>query len=188
MPFSFKRLDIPDVILVEPKVFGDERGFFMETYKASEFKKNGIEYEFVQDNHSKSQKGVLRGLHYQLKPMEQGKLVRCIRGRIWDVAVDIRKGSPWYGKWVAVELSEENKLMLWVPSGFAHGFVALEDDTEVVYKVTKEYSPELDRGIIWNDTDIGVKWPIENPMLSEKDKNLPGLKEAENNFTYGGDR
>ncbi len=134
MPFSFKRLEIPDVILVEPKVFGDERGFFMETYKASEFKKNGIEYDFVQDNHSKSQKGVLRGLHYQLRPMEQGKLVRCVRGRIWDVAVDIRKGSPWFGKWVAVELSEENKLMFWVPPGFAHGFVALEDGTEVIYQ------------------------------------------------------
>jgi len=186
MPFTFKRLEIPDVILVQPKVFGDERGFFMETYKASEFKKNGIDYDFVQDNHSRSQKGVLRGLHYQLKPMEQGKLVRCVKGRIWDVAVDIRKGSPWYGKWVAVELSEENKLMLWVPPGFAHGFVALEDGTEVIYKVTKEYAPELDRGIIWNDPDLAIDWPIKNPILSEKDKNLPKLREAENNFEYGG--
>jgi len=186
MPFIFKRLEIPDVILIEPKIFEDGRGFFMETYKHSEFKKNGIEYEFVQDNHSKSKKGVLRGLHYQLKPMEQGKLVRCIRGKIWDVAVDIRKGSPWYGKWVAVELSEDNKLMLWIPPGFAHGFVALEDNTEVVYKVTKEYAPELDRGIIWNDPDIGINWPIEEPILSEKDKKLPKLKEAENNFVYGG--
>ncbi|WP_461832272.1 dTDP-4-dehydrorhamnose 3,5-epimerase [Aquifex sp.] len=187
MPFIFKKLEIPDVILIEPKVFGDERGFFMETYKSSEFKANGIKYEFVQDNHSRSQKGVLRGLHYQLKPMEQGKLVRCIRGRIWDVAVDIRKGSPWFGKWVAVELSEENKLMLWIPPGFAHGFVALEDGTEVIYKVTKEYSPELDRGIIWNDPDIGIKWPIKNPILSKKDSSLPKLKDAENNFFYGGD-
>ncbi len=186
MPFIFKRLEIPDVILIEPKVFEDNRGFFMETYKYSEFKKSGIHYEFVQDNHSKSKKGVLRGLHYQLKPMEQGKLVRCIKGRILDVAVDIRKGSPWYGKWVAVELSEENKLILWIPPGFAHGFIALEDDTEVVYKVTKEYSPEFERGIIWNDPYIGIKWPIENPILSEKDKNLPLLKDAENNFTYGG--
>ncbi len=186
MPFIFKRLEIPDVILIEPKIFEDSRGFFMETYKYSEFKENGIEYEFVQDNHSKSKKGVLRGLHYQLRPMEQGKLVRCIRGRIWDVAVDIRKGSPWYKKWVAVELSEENKLMLWVPPGFAHGFIALEDNTEVFYKVTKEYAPELDRGIIWNDPDIGIKWPIENPILSEKDSKLPRLKDAENNFIYGG--
>lgn len=187
MPFSFKRLEISDVILVEPKVFRDERGFFMETYSAPEFKANGIPYDFVQDNHSKSQKGVLRGLHYQLEPMEQGKLVRCIRGRIWDVAVDIRKGSPWYGKWVAVELSEENKLMLWVPPGFAHGFVALEDNTEVIYKVTKGYSPQHDRGIIWNDQDIKIGWPIDDPILSEKDKNQPRLKEAENNFIYGGE-
>jgi len=186
MPFTFKRLEIPDIILIEPKVLGDNRGFFMETYKYSEFKRNGIEYNFVQDNHSKSQKGVLRGLHYQLKPMEQGKLVRCVRGRIWDVAVDIRKGSPWYGKWVAVEISEENKLMLWIPPGFAHGFVALEDDTEVIYKVTKEYSPEHDRGIIWNDPDLAIDWPIKNPILSEKDKNLPKLKNAENNFVYEG--
>jgi len=186
MPFVFKRLEIPDVILIEPKIFEDARGFFMETYKYSEFRENGIEYEFVQDNHSKSKKGVLRGLHYQLKPMEQGKLVRCIRGRICDVAVDIRKGSPWYKKWVAVELSEENKLMLWVPPGFAHGFVSLEDNTEVVYKVTKEYASELDRGIIWNDPDIGIEWPIENPILSEKDSKLPRLKDAENNFIYGG--
>ncbi len=188
MPFSFKRLEIPDVILVEPEVFGDERGFFMETYKASDFKRNGIDYDFVQDNHSRSQKGVLRGLHYQLRPMEQGKLVRCVRGRIWDVAVDIRKGSPWFGKWVAVELSEENRLMFWVPPGFAHGFVALEDGTEVIYKVTKEYAPELDRGIIWNDPDLAIDWPVGDPILSEKDRKLPRLRDAENNFTYGGDR
>ena len=147
MPFKFKKLEIPDVILIEPVVFTDERGFFIETFKASDFKANNISYEFVQDNHSKSQKWVLRGLHYQLKPMEQGKLVRCIKGKIWDVAVDIRKGSPWYRKWVGVELSEENKLMLWIPPGFAHGFVALED-AEVIYKCTKEYAPQYDRGII----------------------------------------
>ncbi|OAQ19863.1 dTDP-4-dehydrorhamnose 3,5-epimerase [Thermosulfurimonas dismutans] len=186
MPFTFTRLEIPDVILIEPKVFGDERGFFLETYKASEFRANGISYDFAQDNHSRSQKGVLRGLHYQLEPMEQGKLVRCIRGRIWDVAVDIRKGSPWFGKWVAAELSGENKLMLWIPPGFAHGFVALEDGTEILYKVTKEYAPELDRGIIWNDPDLAITWPVENPILSEKDSRLPNLKEAEINFVYGG--
>jgi len=183
MPFKFKKLKIPDVILIEPIVFADERGFFIETFKASDFKANNIFYNFVQDNHSKSQKGVLRGLHYQLKPMEQGKLVRCIKGKIWDVAVDIRKGSPWYGKWVGVELSEENKLMLWIPPGFAHGFVALED-AEVIYKCTKEYAPEYDRGIIWNDPELAIHWPIKNPILSLKDANLPNLKDAENNFEY----
>ena len=186
MGFVFKKLEIPDVILIKPEVFEDERGFFMETYKISDFKNAGIEYNFVQDNHSRSKKGVLRGLHYQLEPMAQGKLIRCIRGRIWDVVVDIRKGSPWYGKWIGVELSEENKLMLWIPPGFAHGFVALENDTEVIYKVTKEYAPELDRGIIWNDPDIGIEWPVDNPILSEKDSKLPRLKEAENNFVYKG--
>ena len=183
MPFKFKKLEIPDVILIEPVVFTDERGFFIETFKASDFKANNISYEFVQDNHSKSRKGVLRGLHYQLKPMEQGKLVRCIKGKIWDVAVDIRKGSPWYGKWVGVELSEENKLMLWIPPGFAHGFVALED-AEVIYKCTKEYAPQYERGIIWNDPELAIHWPIKNPILSFKDANLPNLKDAENNFEY----
>ncbi|HRU33174.1 MAG TPA: dTDP-4-dehydrorhamnose 3,5-epimerase [bacterium] len=184
MPFNFVKLEIPEVILVEPVAFSDERGFFMETYKASEFKRNGIDYDFLQDNHSRSKRGVLRGLHYQLKPAEQGKLVRCIRGRIQDVAVDIRKGSPTYGRWVAVELSEDNKKMLWIPPGFLHGFVALEDDNEIIYKVTKEYSKEYDRGIIWNDPEIGINWGIDNPVLSEKDKRLPRLKEAENNFIY----
>jgi len=183
MPFKFKKLEIPDVILIEPIVFTDERGFFIETFKASDFKANNISYEFVQDNHSKSRKGVLRGLHYQLKPMEQGKLVRCIKGKIWDVAVDIRKGSPWYRKWVGVELSEENKFMLWIPPGFAHGFVALED-AEVIYKCTKEYAPQYDRGIIWNDPELAIHWPIKNPILSLKDANLPNLKNAENNFEY----
>lgn len=186
MPFQFRRLDIPEVILIEPKVFKDQRGFFIETYKLSEFKENGIDYEFVQDNHSKSIKGVLRGLHYQLNPKAQGKLVRVLRGRIFDVAVDIRKGSPHYGQWVGVELSEENKKMLWVPPGFAHGVVALDDGTEILYKVTAEYSPENDRGILWNDPDIGIKWPIDTPILSEKDAKQPFLKDTENNFIYGG--
>ncbi len=184
MPFSFERLEIPDVILIKPKTFHDERGFFMETYKRSDFVRAGISSEFVQDNHSRSRKGVLRGLHYQLKPMEQGKLVRCVRGRVWDVAVDIRKGSPWYGKWVAVELSEDGGSILWVPPGFAHGFVALEEGSEVFYKVTKEYSPQLERGVLWNDPAIGIEWPLDNPILSEKDANLPTLDTCENNFYY----
>ena len=183
MPFEFIRLEIPDVVLIKPLVFPDERGFFMETFKKSDFVRNGINYDFVQDNHSKSKKGVLRGLHYQLNPKAQGKLVRCIKGKIWDVAVDIRKGSPWYSKWVAVELSEENKHMLWIPPGFAHGFVALEN-SEILYKCTEEYEPALDRGIIWNDREIGIKWPITNPILSKKDAGLPELKSAENNFVY----
>lgn len=183
MPFEFIRLEIPDVVLIKPLVFPDERGFFMETFKKSDFVRNGINYDFVQDNHSKSKKGVLRGLHYQLNPKAQGKLVRCIKGKIWDVAVDIRKGSPWYSKWVAVELSEENKHMLWIPPGFAHGFVTLED-SEIIYKCTEEYDPALDRGIIWNDREIGIKWPITNPILSKKDAGLPELKNAENNFVY----
>ena len=183
MPFEFIKLEIPDVMLVKPKIFQDERGFFMETYKASDLKSIGISYNFVQDNHSKSKKGVLRGLHYQLNPKEQGKLVRCIKGKIWDVAVDIRKGSPWYGKWIAVELSEENKHILWIPPGFAHGFVSLED-SEIIYKCTEEYDPALDRGIIWNDPDINISWPFKDPILSPKDANLPMLKDAEINFYY----
>ena len=186
MPFTFERLSIPDVILVRPRVFVDDRGFFMESYKASEFKAHGIPFDFVQDNHSLSKKGVLRGLHYQLPPKAQGKLVRCLRGRVWDVAVDLRTGSPWYKKWVAVELSAENKLMLWVPPGFAHGFVALEDETEVFYKVTAEYDPELDRGLFWKDPELAIPWPISEPILSEKDQRLPCLAEAEVNFVYGG--
>ncbi len=185
MPFEFKRLEIPDVVLVIPKVFEDERGFFMETFKKSDFEKFGIKADWVQDNHSKSKKGVLRGLHYQLNPKAQGKLVRVVRGAVFDVAVDIRKGSPWYGKWVGVILSEENKYMLWIPPGFAHGFVALEDDTEVMYKCTEEYAPELDRGIIWNDPELRIIWPVRNPILSKKDAEHPSLKEAENNFVYG---
>jgi dTDP-4-dehydrorhamnose 3,5-epimerase len=187
---SLIKTEIPDVILIKPKVFGDERGFFMESYKKSEFEKAGIDTDFVQDNHSKSVKGVLRGLHYQKEPAAQGKLVRCIRGKIFDVAVDIRKKSPTFGKWVGYELSEENKFMLWIPKGFAHGFLTLSKEAEIIYKVSgSEYSPEHDRGIIWNDKTINIKWPvenIENIILSEKDKNLPTLENADINFVYGG--
>ncbi|WP_022846474.1 MULTISPECIES: dTDP-4-dehydrorhamnose 3,5-epimerase [unclassified Desulfurobacterium] len=181
MPFEFLKTEIPEVIIVKPRVFGDERGFFLETYKKSDFTKAGINGEFVQDNHSKSRKGVLRGLHYQAKPKMQGKLVRCIKGRIFDVAVDIREGSPTFGKWVGVELSEENKLMLWIPEGFAHGFLTLSEEAEIVYKVSgSEYSPEHDRSIRWNDPQIGIEWPIDKePLLSEKDRNAPFLQEAE---------
>ncbi len=185
MPFTFKKLDIPEIVLIGPRVFGDDRGFFLETYKRSEFKAAGIDLDFSQSNHSRSKKGILRGLHYQLDPRAQGKLVRVSRGAIFDVAVDIRKGSPYFGKWVGATLTGENKLMLWIPSGFAHGFATLEDDTDVLYTATDEYSPEHDSGIIWNDPDINVKWPIEDPAVSEKDARLPSLKEARNNFKYG---
>lgn len=184
MPFKFKQLEIPDIILIIPKIFEDERGFFMETYKHSTFKKNGIDTEFVQDNHSKSQYGVLRGLHYQKNPKAQGKLIRCIKGEIFDVAVDIRKRSPTFGKWTAQILSEENKHILYIPPGFAHGFLVLSKEAEILYKTSEEYAPEYDRGIRWNDPQIGIEWKIQNPILSEKDKNLPLLKDADINFEY----
>ena len=182
MPFSFKRLSIPEVILVEPKVFPDERGFFLESFKESTFQENGITTKFVQDNYSHSIKGVLRGLHYQKNPKAQAKLVTAIRGEIFDVAVDIRKNSPTYGKWVGEILSEQNHKSLYVPEGFAHGFLCLSDEADVVYKVNEEYSAENDRGMLWNDPAVGVKWPVENPIISEKDKQQPLLENADNNF------
>ena len=178
MPFEFERQFIPDVILVKPKVFGDNRGFFMETYKKSEFAKNGIDVEFNQDNHSKSSAHVLRGLHYQAKPYGQAKLVRCIHGRIYDVAVDIRPNSKTFGQYVKVELSEENKNMLFIPEGFAHGFVVLSDEAELCYKASGEYNKEADRGVLWSDRDININWEINfEPILSEKDKVQPTLNE-----------
>ena len=181
MSFEFKKTDIPEVVFIKPKVFGDDRGFFMETYKKSEFERFGIDTDFVQDNHSKSAKGVLRGLHYQKKSFAQGKLVRCIKGKIFDVAVDLRNGSPTFGKWVGYELSGENKYMLWVPKGFAHGFLALSEEVEIIYKVSGgEYNPESDAGIIWNDPDISIDWPLEDideVLLSDKDKKLPKLRD-----------
>lgn len=178
MPFEFERQSIPDVILVKPKVFGDNRGFFMETYKKSEFAKNGIDVEFNQDNHSKSSAHVLRGLHYQAKPYGQAKLVRCVRGKIYDVAVDIRPNSKTFGQYVKVELSEDNKNMLYIPEGFAHGFVVLSDEAELCYKASGEYNKEADRGVLWSDRDININWEINfEPILSEKDKVQPTLNE-----------
>ncbi|TAN45726.1 MAG: dTDP-4-dehydrorhamnose 3,5-epimerase [Nitrospirae bacterium] len=185
MPFIFKPLALSEVVLIEPKIIGDSRGFFTETYKLSDFAAAGIEARFVQDNLSRSSKGVLRGLHYQKRPKAQGKLICCPRGRIFDVAVDIRKGSPTYSKWVGVELSEENRRMLYVPEGFAHGFVVLSDYADLSYKCTGEYSPENDAGIIWNDPAIDILWPVETPLLSPKDSRLPLLAEADNNFESG---
>lgn len=177
MPFEFEKLKIEGLILVKPKVFGDNRGFFIESYKKSEFIANGINCEFIQDNHSKSTKGVLRGLHYQIEPKSQAKLLRCTKGRILDVAVDLRKNSKTFGKYYKVELSEENKFMFFIPRGFAHGFLVLSDEAELMYKTDNEYSAELDRGLLWCDSDVNVDWGTDNPILSDKDKIQPALKE-----------
>jgi dTDP-4-dehydrorhamnose 3,5-epimerase len=168
---------LPGVLLIEPKVFTDARGFFLETYNAARFRDIGIEATFVQDNQSRSARGVLRGLHYQ-EPKPQGKLVRCTRGSLFDVAVDIRKGSPHRGKWYGVELSEENMRMLWIPPGFAHGFCATSDLADLSYKCTELYDAQSDRSILWNDPDIGIEWPISHPLLSPKDAGAPRLKDA----------
>jgi dTDP-4-dehydrorhamnose 3,5-epimerase len=176
---------IEDVIIIEPKIFGDHRGWFTETYSKEKFIEFGIDTDFIQDNHSLSaQKGTLRGLHFQLNPKAQTKLVRCTKGKILDVAVDIREGSPTYKKWVAVELTDENKKLLLIPKGFAHGFVTLTDDVEVQYKVDEYYSPENDRSIRFDDPEIGVVWAVDSPILSEKDLNAPLLKDSNINFKY----
>lgn len=188
MPFRFTpESQLPAVVAIEPQVMGDDRGWFLESYKASDFAAHGINAMFVQDNHSRSAaRGVLRGLHYQLPPFEQGKLVRCVAGEIFDVAVDMRRGSPTQGKWVGKTLSEQNRLMLWVPSGFAHGFVTLTDGAEVQYKVTAEYSRAHERGVAWNDPAIGIAWPVAQPSLLPRDAAAPRLADAENPFRFGG--
>jgi dTDP-4-dehydrorhamnose 3,5-epimerase len=178
MAFKFKRLGIPDVVLIESEIHADERGFFTEICKASEFEENKVPCRFVQSNYSRSGKNVLRGLHYQAEPEAQGKLVRVVHGRIFDVAADLRRNSGSFARWVSAELSEENGRMLWVPEGFAHGFLALEEDTRVLYQCTREYSKAHERGIIWNDPSIKVAWPIKDPILSEKDRALPRLSSA----------
>ncbi|GIP31272.1 dTDP-4-dehydrorhamnose 3,5-epimerase [Paenibacillus sp. J2TS4] len=174
------------VVIIEPDVYGDHRGFFMESYNQSKFAQLGLHFDFVQDNQSLSvQPGVIRGLHYQMHPKAQTKLVRVLTGAIYDVVVDIRKGSPTFGQWVGVILSEDNKRQLVVPKGFAHGICTLVSHTQVMYKVDQFYSAEHDRGIVWNDPELGVEWPVSSPILSEKDKNQPSLKQAENNFVMG---
>jgi dTDP-4-dehydrorhamnose 3,5-epimerase len=175
--FTFTKLSIPDVILIEPKRFEDTRGFFSETYNKQEFVEAGILEDFVQDNHSFSVKGVIRGLHISKSPKETAKLIRCIQGEIMDVAVDVRPGSATYGKWVSEILNTETGKMLFVPKGFAHGFCVLSNTASITYKVTDYYYPECDKGVRWNDPDIGIKWSIDSPILSEKDKSLPFLKD-----------
>ncbi|MFU2317865.1 dTDP-4-dehydrorhamnose 3,5-epimerase [Rahnella sp. PCH160] len=175
------KTEIPDVLIFEPKVFGDDRGFFFESFNQKVFEEAvGRKVDFIQDNHSKSTQGVLRGLHYQLPPFAQAKLVRCIVGEVFDVAVDIRKTSSTFGKWVGVHLSAENKRQLWIPEGFAHGFLVLSETAEFVYKTTNYYSPTHDRGVIWNDSDVGIKWPLTTiPLLSAKDESAKLLKDSE---------
>jgi len=174
-----------DAVLIEPKVFGDHRGFFTESYNKEMFKQNGIDIEFIQDNHSLSQQsGTLRGMHYQLKDKAQTKLVRVTRGAIYDVILDIRKSSHTYGEWQGFILSADNKRQLLVPKGFAHGFCTIVENTEVQYKVDELYSPEHDRGIAWNDPALNIDWPFNNPVLSDKDTKHPTLAEADNNFTW----
>lgn len=182
--FNFINTEIEGVYIIETTVFGDQRGYFMETYNENDFKEAGLNVEFVQDNQSKSKKGVLRGLHFQNK-YPQGKLVRVLKGKVFDVAVDLRKNSKTYGKWVGVELSEENKRQFYVPEGFAHGFVVLSDEAEFAYKCTEFYHPEDEGGILWNDSDIGIDWPIDNIeeiLLSKKDEILKPLKETKIDF------
>lgn len=177
----FEPTNIPEALLIKPKVFKDARGFFLETYREDKFIEAGIAQKFVQENHSASQKGVLRGLHYQIR-QAQGKLVRVVTGEIFDVIVDIRRRSPTFGQWVGAVLSAENQFQLWIPPGFAHGFYVLSARAEVVYKVTDYYAPQWDRSILWNDPQIGVEWPLAGgvpPILSEKDANAKPLAQAE---------
>jgi dTDP-4-dehydrorhamnose 3,5-epimerase len=175
------KLEIPEVLLLEPQVFVDDRGFFFESFSNKSFKEaTNIDLEFIQDNHSQSKKGVLRGLHYQLPPTEQGKLVRAVTGEIFDVAVDIRKSSPTFGKWVGEFLSADNKKQLWVPPGFAHGFLTMSEKADVVYKVTGVYSKENERSILWNDSDLNIKWPkISDLCISTKDERGDAFKNAD---------
>lgn len=184
MSFRFVPLEIPDVIRVEPAVHRDDRGFFLETWRRSAFGDAGIDVEFVQDNRARSSRGVLRGLHYQLPPAAQGKLVGVSRGEVFDVAVDLRRGSPTFGRWVGARLRAEDQHLIWVPAGFAHGYCVLSEVADLAYKVTAEYAPDLDRGIRWDDPDVGVRWPVDEPILSEKDRALPLLAEAEIPFRH----
>jgi len=176
-------LDIPGVLLLKPKLFGDARGFFFESYNAERYAEAGIPLEFVQDNISRSKKGILRGLHFQ-EPQAQGKLVQVLAGAVFDVAVDIRKGSPTFGRWVGAELNDENRHQLWVPPGFAHGFCVLSESADFAYKCTALYAPQCEGAIRWDDPDVDIRWPIEHPILSEKDGAAPRLKDAKNLPVY----
>jgi dTDP-4-dehydrorhamnose 3,5-epimerase len=182
MSFTFHALEIPGLVLVRPTRRTDARGFFLETYRQSLFEAGGVRDPFVQDNFARSAAGVLRGLHYQLPPKAQGKLVQVIRGQVYDVAVDLRRGAATFGRWAAHTLSETSGEMLWIPPGFAHGYLVLSDGADVAYKVTAEFEPTLDRGIRWDDPRVGIEWPLDHPVLSTKDRALPMLSDAENPF------
>ncbi len=186
MPFKFTRFEsLPEVTLIEPQVYPDDRGWFAETFRKRDFEAQGITADFVQDNHSRSaSRGILRGLHFQKEPVAQGKLVSCVLGEVFDVAVDIRKGSPTFAKWVSANLSADNHVMMWIPPGFAHGFQTISNAAEVFYKVTSEYSPSHDCSIRWNDPAMGINWPIPKPILSKKDAEAPSLKDVDNNFVW----
>jgi len=176
VPFQFTKVEnINGLVIIDPAVFPDPRGYFLESFRQDQFAENGIGEIFVQDNHSLSCKGTLRGLHFQKDPAAQGKLVTVISGAVWDVAVDLRKGSPSFGKWFGVELTGDNHRLFYIPPGFAHGFLTLEDNTHFVYKCTQYYSPENDGGLRWDDPELAVQWPIKDPLVSAKDESLPHM-------------
>ncbi len=179
---QIKTLEIEGVLMIEPDVFYDERGYFLESYNEERFHKEGLTTKFVQDNHSMSNKGVIRGLHYQRPPFEQGKLVRVVRGAVTDVVVDIRKASSTYGRYLSVSLTEENRRMLWIPPGFAHGFLALEDNTVFLYKCSKVYNKNSEQGILWNDPDLGIQWNWTEPVVSVKDRELGSFRNLVSEF------
>lgn len=184
MPFDVRPLDLPGLLLVEPKTFRDARGHFRELFQAEAFRAAGLPSAFVQDNCSRSGRGVLRGLHYQRDPAAQGKLVMALTGRIYDVVVDLRRGSPAYGRWLGVTLDAADARMLYVPPGFAHGFCVPEGEADVLYKVTAGYAPALEGGVLWNDPDLAIDWPVKAPVLAPKDAALPRFRDADPGFTY----
>lgn len=173
---------IDGLLIIQPKVFGDDRGYFFESFRLDKLRENDVDLDFVQDNESKSGKGILRGLHFQNPPFDQGKLVRVMKGKVLDVAVDIRKNSATYGQWKSIILSEENKTIFWVPPGFAHGFLSLENETIFQYKCTNYYNIEAEGSILWNDPDLNIDWGITNPLISDKDKNVPLFKDLQSKF------
>ena len=185
MSFRFEPLTIPDVLRITPTRHGDHRGFFSETYRESAFEEAGIQETFHQDNHARSTRGVLRGLHYQAPPRPQAKLVRVVQGDVFDVAVDLRVGSPTFGQWAGGALSGEDGVILYIPEGFAHGYLCLSDEADLVYKVTNEFDATLDGGVAWDDPVMGIPWPLENPTLSERDLALPRLDAMISPFQYG---